>query len=94
MTGTHASYSKRKLDEYHGPSDHNFESISSNTKTVSASDIDNLCDFLGENNEISPGVPLSGRHVDELNSLGQYLRKGCSICAEVLNLSSCIGESR
>ena len=94
MTGTRAKYSKRKLDEYHGPSDHECESTPSDSETVSASDIDDLSDFLGESNEISPGLPLSGRHIVELNILGQYLRKGCSICAEVLNLASCVGESR
>ena len=81
------------MDEYHCPSDHDCESTPSDSETVSTSDID-LSDFLGESNEISPGVPLSGRHIVELNILGQYLRKGCSICAEVLNLASCVGESR
>ncbi|XP_078329120.1 uncharacterized protein LOC111135496 isoform X1 [Crassostrea virginica] len=94
ISGTRATYSKRKLDEYHGPSDHECESTPSDSETVSASDFDDLSDFLGESNEISPGVPLSGRHIVELNILGQYLRKGCSICAEVLNLASCVGESR
>ena len=82
------------MDEYHGPSDQDCESTPSDSETVSASDFDDLSDFLGESNEISPGVPLSGRHIVELNILGQYLRKGCSICAKVLNLASCVGESR
>ena len=72
--------------------DHDFESTLFASETVSAFNIDSLCDFLSKNNDISPGVPLSGRHDDELNILGQYLRKGCSICAEVLNLASCNGE--
>ena len=65
---------KRKLDE--------FESTPSYSETVSVSDIDDLCDFLGENNVISPGVPLSGRHVVEVNILEKDV---LSICAEVLN---------
>ena len=56
MTGTRASYSKRKLDEFHGPSDHDCESTPSDSETVSASDIDDLSDFLCESNEISRGV--------------------------------------
>ena len=75
-------------------SDHDCESTPSDSETVSASDIDYLSDFLGESNEISPGVNLSSRYLVELNIWGQYLRKGCSICAEVLNLASCVGESR
>lgn len=41
----------------------------------------------------STGVSLSGGRVVELNILDLYLRKGCSICEEVLNLASCFGES-
>ena len=45
--------------------DHDFESTLFASETVSAFNIDSLCDFLSKNNDISPAVPLNGRHDDE-----------------------------
>ncbi|XP_062597083.1 uncharacterized protein LOC134258539 [Saccostrea cucullata] len=84
----------RGMGDY--PSDRETLSESeSDSDTTSAFESDNESDLLDDNaDESVPGIPLFGRHIVELQVLGNQLKKGCIMCGEKLQLSSCIGEGR